>query len=134
LQKLHKTLTCITKDGDTVNSNSSKMEPKGLSSSRSTPVTNQSSQLKTITRVCSLLWPKKDQNSSRASQQALTLANPSFAGSQYARHADALWPNNCLTQVSRRTMVLACCHATRLLQIPANHQHRYPKAFHHPQG
>lgn len=79
--------------------------------------------------MCSLLRPKKDQNSSSASQQALTSANPSSTGSQCARHADALWPNNRLTQVSRRAVVHARCHVTLLHQVPANRRHRYPKHF-----
>lgn len=45
--------------GAKVNSNSSKTESKGLSSSPSTQVTNQNSQSKPITTVCSLLGPKR---------------------------------------------------------------------------
>lgn len=70
-----------------------------------------------------------DQNSSRASQKALARANPSLAGSRCTRHADALWPNNRLTQVSRRAIVPARCHAILLLTVPANRHHRYPKHF-----
>ncbi|TNN37697.1 hypothetical protein EYF80_052147 [Liparis tanakae] len=101
------------------------MEPEKKGSSfRVQVAANQSGQSKPGTGVCSRLGPERgDRNSSGASQQALTQANPSLAGTQCARHADALWPNNRLTRVSRSAAMPLRCQ-------PAAPR---PKTFHHPQ-